>query len=179
MEVYAFGPNASTEFGEKGDVIIGAGQVQTFDTPQCIETLFNAAVVAIAAGHDHTAFMCRSTKNNALELRTCGSNDTGQLGLPWVIDQADKWAPTKVEMKDLYAAEHASALAKAAKLMALRRRERRRTRRASTSLWRSGERLAARRRRKRRMAPRSIRSRRRERRRQTCRREAGRLVGTR
>ena len=58
-------------------------------------------------------------------LRTCGSNDTGQLGLPWVIDQADKWAPTKVEMKDLYAAEHASALAKAAKLMALRRRERR------------------------------------------------------
>ena len=125
LEVYAFGPNASTEFGEKGDVIIGAGQVQTFDTPQCIETLFNAAVVAIAAGHDHTAFMCRSTKNNALELRTCGSNDTGQLGLPWVIDQADKWAPTKVEMKDLYAAEHASALAKAAKLMALRRRERR------------------------------------------------------
>ena len=99
LRVYSFGPNQSKDFGAPTDIVIGHGQDNSEALPTRVEALLNLEVIEVAAGHEHTVVRIGHGKDGKWlgELRAFGSNQTGQLGLPWLADQGDKCLPARVE----------------------------------------------------------------------------------
>jgi alpha-tubulin suppressor-like RCC1 family protein len=78
------------------DLSIGRGQYPDRLLPERIEALLNLQVVEIAAGDRHTIVRLVGADHTS-ELRAFGSNEMGQLGLPWMADQGGKSLPTRVD----------------------------------------------------------------------------------
>ena len=104
----------------------GYGQDQNVLTPRCVKGAggYKGQVLAVAAGDAHTILQVIQNRGGAMELHTFGSNETGQLGLPWVADQGDKGLPTPVDMKAPREAAAASLLTKAVRLAVVRKQQR-------------------------------------------------------
>ena len=99
MRIYAFGKNRSTTFGKPDDVAIGHGQDESVSLPTRVESLLQDEVVEVAAGSEHTLVRIGHGKDGSWwgDLHAFGCNDDGQLGLPWLADQGDKYRPAKVD----------------------------------------------------------------------------------
>ena len=81
--------------------------------------------IAITAGHGHTVIHTVCKRTGAAQLRAFGSNERGQLGLPWLAGVEDRPLPTVVDDEAMHQAAVGSVFAKKGKEIAIRREEQR------------------------------------------------------